>query len=296
MARPLQILYRIWSSSVASSFSVHGVRFASRGANRAWMGQSHDHRARASRYSDQMPDDQFGLEDVEDKLQTVVDEERKRQKTVKYHILRRQMTPSGAPQRKLTWDAIEQIRYLKQEQPEEWTVEHLAEGFSVSPDVILRVLRSKFVPSPERKAKQDIKVMAGLSQQVLPSGAGTGSDQLKLPGNCAQAVLPSGREDAVVPVADRTLMLQYGSTDANSLVSSSVLPTEVRAGINRDTTVTTSETNSVQEDEEEEEEGWDGTVFTEEELEQYIHMENPSPAVQVGNDFFDTEGNFLYRI
>lgn len=37
-------------------------------------------------------------------------EGRKRQRAVKYHILRRQMTPSGPPQRKLTWDAIEQIR------------------------------------------------------------------------------------------------------------------------------------------------------------------------------------------
>lgn len=37
-------------------------------------------------------------------------EGRKRQRTVKYHILRRQMTPPGAPQRKLTWDAMEQIR------------------------------------------------------------------------------------------------------------------------------------------------------------------------------------------
>lgn len=37
-------------------------------------------------------------------------EERKGQRTLKYHILRRQMTPPGAPQRKLSWDAIEQIR------------------------------------------------------------------------------------------------------------------------------------------------------------------------------------------
>ena len=38
-------------------------------------------------------------------------EERKKQRTVKYHILRRHMTPSGAPQRMLTWDAMEQIRW-----------------------------------------------------------------------------------------------------------------------------------------------------------------------------------------
>lgn len=38
-------------------------------------------------------------------------EARRRQKTVKYHVLRRQMTSPGAPRRKLSWDAIEQIRW-----------------------------------------------------------------------------------------------------------------------------------------------------------------------------------------
>lgn len=38
-------------------------------------------------------------------------ERKKRAKTVKYHILRRKMTQSGAPQRKLTWSAMEQIRW-----------------------------------------------------------------------------------------------------------------------------------------------------------------------------------------
>ena len=44
------------------------------------------------------------------RLSHVFSVERKRQKTVKYHIMRRQMTASGAPQRKLTWEAIKQIR------------------------------------------------------------------------------------------------------------------------------------------------------------------------------------------
>ncbi|KAM6981558.1 neugrin [Tautogolabrus adspersus] len=272
------------------------VRCASRGTSKAWLAQGHDHTARsngASRYSDRMSDEEFGLEDVEDKLQALVDEGRKRQRTVKYHILRRQMTPSGAPQRRLTWDAIEQIRYLKQEQPEEWTVERLAEGFSVSPDVIQRVLRTKFVPSPERKAKQDAKSMTGLSQQVLPSGDRAGSDRQKLPGIHTTAMLPPGRgDDAVVAASDKTLMLQ--STEANkSLVT--FLPTQPKAGISRDTTVPTSGT-MLTEDDGQDEDFWDGQVFTEEELEQYIQMEKPSPLVQVGSDFFDVEGNFLYRI
>ena len=37
-------------------------------------------------------------------------EERRRQRTVKYHIVKRQLTESGAPERRLSWDAMEQIR------------------------------------------------------------------------------------------------------------------------------------------------------------------------------------------
>ncbi|XP_056240742.1 neugrin [Seriola aureovittata] len=322
MARPLQVLSllsRLGSLPVKTTSS---CRFASRGASGAWMGQSHVRRDRASRYSDEMSEEEFGLEDVEDvedKLQALDDEGRKRQKTVKYHILRRQMTAPGAPQRKLTWDTIEQIRYLKQEQPEEWTVERLAQGFSVTPDVILRVLRNKFVPSPERKSKQDAKVMAGLGRQMLPSGAGAGKDRLKLPsgagagkdrlklpGNCAPAKLSSGsREGALISAADHTPMIRgEGSGSlATSPAPVTVLPPQVPAGAGRAATVTrsteedrTTNTAAAEQDTEEEE-SWDGQVLTEEELEKFMEMQKAVPPVaQVGNDFFDTEGNFLYRI
>lgn len=200
------------------------------------------------------------------------------------------------------------FRYLKQEQPDEWTVERLAEGFSVTPDVIRRVLGSKFVPAPERKAKQNAKVMAGVSQQVLPAGAGAGQDRLKLPGNCTPAVLPpgggAGGAGAAVPAADQALMLRGGSSGslAKSPAPVTVLPTQFRAAISKDTPVTrsteedsTADTNPTEEDEEDEE-SWDGLVLTEEELEEFMEMGKPSPVAQVGNDFFDAEGNFLYRI
>ncbi|KAM9350648.1 neugrin [Symphorus nematophorus] len=311
MARPLQLLSllsRLGSLSVRPPVSINSCRFTSRGASRVWTGQRHEDRDnrvsnRASRYRDEMSDEELGLEDLEDveeKLQALVDAGRKRQRTVKYHILRRQMTPSGAPQRKLTWDAIEQIRYLKQEQPDEWTVERLAEGFSVTPDVILRVLRSKFVPTPERKAKQDAKIMAGLRQQALPSGAGTGQDRLKLHGHHTSAVLPPGsRDGAVVPVADQTLMLRgEGSGSlAKTPASVTVLPSQFRAGFSKDVPEEDSSTNTNPPEEcREDEESWDGQVLTEEELEEFMEMEKPSPVVQVGKDFFDAESNFLYRI
>lgn len=277
------------------------------------MGQSHVRRDRAAnrapRYSDEMSDEEFGLadvEDVEDKLEALVDEERKKQKTVQYHILRRQMTPKGAPHRKLTWDTIEQIRYLKQEQPEEWTVERLAQGFSVPPDVVMRVLRSKFVPPPERKTKQDAKVMAGLSQQVLPSGAKAGKERLKLPGNRTPELLPSGnREGALISAANQTLMIRgQGSVSlAKSPASVTVVPTQFTAGVTRAATVTRSTeedshtSTNPQEEDREGEESWDGQVLTEEELEEFMKIQKAvPPVVQVGKDFFDAQGNFLYRI
>ncbi|KAM7404612.1 hypothetical protein PAMP_011945 [Pampus punctatissimus] len=307
MARPLRVLSllsRLGALSVMPPASTNSCRFASRGVS--WMKQSHVYRDRSSnrapRYNDEVSDEDPGTEDVEDKLEALVHEERKSQRTVKYHILRRQMTPSGAPVRKLTWDSIEQIRYLKQEQPEEWTVERLAEGFSVTPDVILRVLRSKFVPAPERKAKQDANVMSGISQQVLPSGAGKGQNSLKLPVNRAPAALPSrSREGGLVPVVDQTLLIQDSASVAKSPAPVAVLPKQFTADIDKDATVTVrgedSNTNTnPAEGNKEDEEGWDGQVLSEEELEELMDMKKPSPVVQVGNDFLDAEGNFLYRI
>ncbi|XP_023145496.2 neugrin isoform X1 [Amphiprion ocellaris] len=306
MARSLlSLLSRLGALSVTTSVPVTSCRFASRGVSKAWPGQNNAHGRERGRHREEMSDGELDLEDVEDKFQALVDEGRKRQRTVKYHILRRKMTTPGAPQRKLTWGAIEQIRYLKQEQPEEWTVERLAEGFSVTPDVILRVLRSKFVPSPERQAKQNAKVMAGLGQQVLPSGAGTRQDRLKLPGGRTQTILPSGStEGALVPVAQQTQMIEGEGSgfQAKSPVPVTALPLQVTAGVSKAAAATRlTEDNratdsSLTEEDEEDEESWDGQVLTEEELEEFMDMEKASPAVQVGNDFFDGEGNFLYRI
>ncbi|XP_036801695.1 neugrin [Oncorhynchus mykiss] len=167
-------------------------------ASKAWMDQrqthrtsAHRHRGKEERSEDPDPD----VDDVDDKVQAVFSEERRRQRTVKYHIVKRQLTESGAPERRLSWDAMEQIRYLKQELPEEWTIDRLAEGFSVHRDVILRVLRSKFAPTPERKAKQDTSVWARLRQQALPGGGAGGQDrQVALPGGRQgrQKALPGG--------------------------------------------------------------------------------------------------------
>ncbi len=46
----------------------------------------------------------------------------------------------------LTWDAKEQLRYLNQEFPEEWTVDRLAESFPISHDGVIKILKSRYQP------------------------------------------------------------------------------------------------------------------------------------------------------
>lgn len=298
MARPLQLLSsllsraRVGALSPQSSTPFTSRRFVNKvPSSRSWA----PHSQRAPRDS-HMSDEEYGLEeeDVEDKIQALVDKENKKRKAVKYQILRRQMTPKGPPQRKLTWEAIEQIRYLKQEQPEEWTVERLAEGFSVNPDAILRVLKSKFVPSPNRKAKQDAKVMVKINQQTLPAGAGVRQEKQRLSAGSTQAVLASGnRETAVVPVGHQTLMLQSEQRPAVSAMATQTVSEITEYTTERPNEETQPTDSTAQEVDEE---GWDGQVLSEEDIERLMTTIKSSPVVKVGNDVFDTEGNFLYRI
>lgn len=205
------------------------------------------------------------------------------------------------------------LRYLKQEEPEEWTVERLAQGFSVTPDVILRVLRSKFNPPPERKAKQNAKIMAQLREPALPTGREMGQDRPKLPGYSAPAMLSSGSgTGSIVTLASQTLMPGEAGSKALAItagpVSVATLPTELSASpasYSKHASVTTKSTeedgaaeDSVFDEEEDvEDDSWDGLVFSEEELlECMLSSAKSSPVVQVGIEFFDSEGNFLYRI
>uniref|UniRef100_A0A8D2LN85 Neurite outgrowth-associated protein n=1 Tax=Varanus komodoensis TaxID=61221 RepID=A0A8D2LN85_VARKO len=70
--------------------------------------------------------------------------------------VRKLMEPPGPPERTLTRQAMEQMRFLGRE----WPVHRLARGFQVQPEVVLRVLRSRFSPSPERRRKQDARALA----------------------------------------------------------------------------------------------------------------------------------------
>ncbi|XP_061759570.1 neugrin [Nerophis ophidion] len=288
---------------VSPSIGRHSVplmlgRFSSRGGRKRWSEQSGG--GGHTQFHQEDGRDCM-MEDVEDKLEALLEEREKNRKTIKYNIIERKMRPRGAPERKLTWQAIEQIKFLKQEQPDEWSVKHLAEGFSVSPDVIVRVLKSQFIPDPARKLKQDAKVMTRLNPQVLPSGSRAEQSRLKLHrGRAADALLPSGsQENSLVPAAAHTLIGGNTNSDNKSLAVASA---PVTAPASRFTTAgkkDATERMSAGDKSShpaEEEENWDGEVLSEEQIEQVWEMKKPAPVVQVGKDFFDSEGNFLYRI
>ncbi|KAF9178106.1 Required for respiratory growth protein 9 mitochondrial [Haplosporangium sp. Z 767] len=59
------------------------------------------------------------------------------------------------PQRKITRQAMEEVRYLRKQFPEEWTTQKLASHYNVSGEAIAKILRTKFQPHSERAAEQD---------------------------------------------------------------------------------------------------------------------------------------------
>nr|XP_023649211.1 neugrin [Paramormyrops kingsleyae]XP_023649212.1 neugrin [Paramormyrops kingsleyae]XP_023649214.1 neugrin [Paramormyrops kingsleyae] len=240
----------------------------------------------------------------EEELEALFKEATQRQKTIKFHRLRRQLTPPGAPTRRLTWDAIEQIRYLKEEFPEEWTLERLAEGFSVSRDVILRVLRSRFTPPPETRARQDARVSAAMGTQPLLPGHQARRDGVALLGGATAALgppskgvlkaLPSGTQTDRPSI---TAMVPLHSGEG-SPISPSLHPSESPPQNSRQTPQGTEGQTEGQEEEEKEEDCWNGCVLSEQELLELVETfpEQDAAVVRKANEFYDSKGNFLYRL
>lgn len=140
--------------------------------------------------------------------------------------------------------------------------------------------------------------MAELGQNVLPSGSERVQDRLKLPGSLTPAAIPPGKEAAAVAPAEQSLVLR-GEGSASLAKRQTSAPVQQLGGDfsnNVSGTELTDLDRSTNRDPAEEEEFWDGRVFTEDDLEEFMEMEKPSHAVQMGKEFFDVEGNFLYRI
>ncbi|ORZ28182.1 Neugrin-domain-containing protein [Lobosporangium transversale] len=59
------------------------------------------------------------------------------------------------PQKRISRQAMEEVRYLRKQFPEEWTTDKLAKHFNISSESVRRILRTDFQLSPERVAEQD---------------------------------------------------------------------------------------------------------------------------------------------
>ena len=92
----------------------------------------------------------------------------RRERAMKYARVAR-LFPQPQEKRTLTRDTMDQIRFLKEDQPEEWTISRLADSFKVSERVILKVLKSKFVPSEKTRVQQDVTAKVNLG--LLPAGS-----------------------------------------------------------------------------------------------------------------------------
>lgn len=303
MFTPLRML-----SSLAvglASVPLSPCRHASRSA-RDWTGSAlrtnHLSGNRRTEQQDTSVDD-LDMDEVESKLEALVKAERKREKSAKFHNIRQKLSSPGAPERRLSWDAIQQIRYLKQESPQEWTLQKLAEGFSVSPEVIYRVLRSKFTPPPERRLKQDAKAGPLSLEDGKTIQTRKSQSQLPSPTSTVPVLISSGNTNTVTALTSGAL------TPAESVTGLVSTPADVPSALIRTTPITTVAQETFQEppavstgstnvEEMAEEEEWDGIVLTDEELEELIYTlrEQPSPAEQKGREFYDSEGNFLYRV
>ncbi|KAM7048451.1 neugrin [Molossus nigricans] len=249
------------------------------------------------------PDPDSDWEPEERELQEVESALKRQKKAIRFQKIRRQMEPPGAPPRTLTREAMEQIRYLHKEFSESWSVPRLAEGFDVSTDVIRRVLKSKFVPTLEQRLKQDQKVLkkAGLAHSLrqLPGSGDTW--KLLSAGHSVSGGEASsqgqGHSTALKVIEPNThstytLGRQKGRNKGiQSLEKESFGPVAVAGSHQRElqkysTSEGTRGTNS---------EGLPSTKRLEEKAE--LDDQNfSSKVVQRGREFFDDNGNFLYRI
>ncbi|KAM9124876.1 neugrin [Pangshura tecta] len=229
-------------------------------------------------------------------------------KAVRLRRLRKELEPAGPPQRSLSWQAMEQIRYLRQAFPEEWPVARLAQGFCVSTDVIQRVLRSKFSPPLERRMKQDAKVLgkqgsgeqqAGPDQraELVTISAGETAQQLlpARPKDMPQSgafIMPGGQSSSSKPQRNWQL---WRAGERQNRRNAQVEPLQedgTKPGAGMEATLMRSSLAGGDTEE------CDGEVLSEEELEELVAegWDTSTKVVRRGQEYFDSNGNFLYGI
>ncbi|MBZ3880036.1 Neugrin [Sciurus carolinensis] len=261
--------------------------------------------------TDREPDPDSDWEPEERELQEVRSTLIRQKKAIRFQKIRRQMEAPGAPPRTLTWEAMEQIRYLHKEFADSWSVTRLAEGFNVSTDVIRRVLKSKFVPTLEQKLKQDQNVLkkaefAHSLRQLQGSGNTlkplavdhSVSSSLLMPGDDAsyEGQHHSTALTVIEPKTHSTnAVRQKGRNKGNQdLKKESFMPLTEALGHQRELQKYSSDRADTGRTD-------SSRLPSDEKLEllkigELGNQNFSSRVVQRGREFFDSNGNFLYRI
>ncbi|CAH0553814.1 unnamed protein product [Brassicogethes aeneus] len=81
-----------------------------------------------------------------------------RRELLKYHIVKQKYFKEKHPNF-LTWHDKEQIKYLYNSNPEEWTVDKLSEGFPALPEVIAKIVKTKWMKKNQNKITNHDKVV-----------------------------------------------------------------------------------------------------------------------------------------
>lgn len=150
-------------------------------------------------------------------------------------------------------------------------------------------------------------MLATVGQLAPRDGGATllqkGQSSLPLPGSTLPALLSSGDTSPVVvlssgapaPIKGREGLILSDDHVKSVLKRASIVAQSKRLERPEiQDNVNVEETDGLQV---EEEKGWDGKVLTEEQLEELVHtIQKPSTVEQKGRDFYDSDGNFLYRI
>lgn len=241
---------------------------------------------------------------------------KRQKKAILLKRMKKEMEPPEPAERRLTWNAIHQIRYLRQEFPEEWPLSRLAVGFNVSTDAIKKVLKSNFIPSDTRRMKQDASVSRVLGQtpgstnvQVQLGATITNPAQPLIPVQGSKRPLLISQPNQLLPppktadfsaLALRTghLTASLARTQAPRGSMQGVTHAASSQGLTTSTQAELDQTINEEEDESITEEEWDGEVLSVEELEELANsgVPNNMKVVQKGQEFFDSDGNFLYRL
>ncbi|XP_078286059.1 neugrin [Rhinoraja longicauda] len=242
-------------------------------------------------------------------LEELIRAEKRKWRAIKYRKIQAEFESGGAPPRTLTTEALQQIRFLKAQSPEEWSLSQLAEGFSVSEDVIRKVLRSRFVPSPARRVKQDSKAAAlsptlsprakqpatGLPRRSAPADSKLVADQVPLArlsqGPDALPALPQSRarEKEVgrsKPIQQRICVELADQGGVGKASARRKEATGKGRGQGSELAGTSSDEQLASA----------GKMDPELEEPAARGQENHIIVVQRDHEFYDQDGNFLYRI